>query len=98
MRKLATVMTVLAVAACGEVRWAKPGADSATLADDHARCQVMARDQLARTLGPPVPALSDPRFGGELSGPSPADRQMQEQSIASRCMREKGYALVPAEK
>jgi hypothetical protein len=47
-----------------------------------------------------VPAYgrSDPRFGPDTGQPSPADRQLLESQAVDRCMRAKGYALVPAGK
>ena len=98
MRKIATVLTVLAIGACGEVRWAKSDLDAATLDQDLKTCRTVAAERAAR-MGALLPPSSgyDPRFGAP-PGPTQMDQRMQERQIEERCMRDKGYALVPAEK
>ena len=96
MRKTALLLTVLGVAACAELHWQKPDADAATLAADLDACRAQAQVRIARAIGPAVPSRPDPRFGDDISQPSPADRRMQEQQLADRCMSDKGYTLVPA--
>lgn len=98
MRKPIFVLVAIFVAACGELRWSKPGADAGTLARDQTGCRALARESIAVKYGPPVPGPGDVRFGPETSLPGPADRQMLEQQALDRCMREKGYSLVPADK
>jgi hypothetical protein len=82
---------------CGGVHWHKAGADQAALSKDLGECrrQAQARLGAAGSLGPPP--SGDPRFGPP-SGPSQADRMMQETQAHDACMREKGYALVPDKK
>jgi hypothetical protein len=82
----------LALAACAELRWSKPGTDEATLAQDHAACAQQARQTAARAGNFGMPPVSDPRFGTP-SGPSQTEQIMQEQQALDRCMRAKGYAL-----
>ena len=96
MRKTALFLTVLGLAACAELRWQNPDADAATLAADLEACRTLAQARIARTIGPAVPSRPDPRFGADAVQPSPADRRMQEQQVADRCMHDKGYSLVPA--
>lgn len=98
MRNLGFMLIVASLAGCGELYWTKPGADSSVLARDQASCRALARESITRRYGPPVPARPDERFGPETSLPGPADRQMLEQQAFDRCMREKGYSLVPAGK
>ena len=77
------------------MHWAKPGADPATLARDTAGCRALGSETITRRYGPPVPGRPDARFGPETSLPGPADRRLLEQQVVDRCMRDKGYALVP---
>ena len=98
MRNRLPILILALVAGCAELRWAKPGADSSVLARDQTSGRALAREQIALRYGPPVPGPGDVRFGPETSLPGPADRQMLEQQAFDRCMREKGYSLVPAGK
>jgi hypothetical protein len=86
------------LAACGELRWHKPGGDASDLAHDLTNCRALAHEKAARAgnIGLP-PAASDPRFGAP-SGPTQAEQRLQEQQAVDTCMRDKGYALVPADK
>ena len=88
----------LIVPACAEVHWHKPGGDAAALPNDLASCRIAAHHSIERRLGPPVPSATDPRFGADMTLPSPAERRMQERMAEDQCMRDKGYTLVPAEK
>ena len=89
------------LAACGgQVRWDKPGADEAALGTDLTGCRTAAHSSIQRMYGVALP-VSSPHgpMGAPMSTePSLADRQMREQEIVGRCMREKGYTLVPVEK
>jgi hypothetical protein len=100
MGRLIPVLAALLLAGCGELRWARPDGDASALARDEAGCRAAARESVQRQYGPPVPAYtrSDPRFGADTGQPSPADRQLLESQAVDRCMRGKGYALVPAGK
>lgn len=95
---LFAIPLALVLAACGDVRWHKADSDDASLAGDYAACSAAARDSIQRMYGPPQPALSSGNIGGAPIEPSMADRQMREQQVLGRCMREKGYSLVPADK
>ncbi len=85
------------LAACSEVRWRKPGTDDMSLTNDLAACRASAHSSTQRMYGPPQPTSGHPWLGATTE-PSPADRQMREQEAVGRCMREKGYALVPVER
>jgi len=85
------------LAACSEVRWVKPGADDLALSNELATCRATAHRSAQRMYGPPLPSTGHP-FLGTSADPSPADRQMREQEAVNRCMREKGYALVPVQR
>lgn len=99
MRNRLAILILALVTGCAELRWSRPGVDPDTLARDQAGCRALASDTVMRRYGPPTPIQRpDARFGPETSLPGPADRQMLEQQALDRCMREKGYALVPAGK
>lgn len=99
---LSALLLAAGLAGCGTVAWQKAGADDATANQDLHVCQREAQAHMARIYGPPLPVQGtpvDPRFGGpEVLRPSPADRLLQEQQAVERCMRDRGYALVPAAK
>ena len=99
--RLSTLFLAAAAAGCGSVVWQKAGVDEAGTAQDLRSCQREAQVNITRLYGPPVPAQSlgvNPRFGIESPRPSPADRMLQEQQVVERCMRDRGYTLVPAPK
>ena len=101
MTKLIPILAALLLAGCGDMRWAKPDGDSSSAAQDESSCAAAARDQIQRQYGPPVPSSSrqgDPRYGADTSIPSSSDRMVLESQAIDRCMRSKGYALVPAGK
>jgi hypothetical protein len=78
------------------MRWHKPDGNDAALARDLEACRKEAQQKFggASALGQPI--SSDPRFGP--IGPSQADLRMQESQALGRCMRSRGYGLVPDEK
>jgi len=91
-----TIVVTLGLCGCAGVRWHKADGDDAALAQDLAACRKQAEDKFggAGSLGPPT--ATDPRFGP--MGPSQADLRMQENQALGRCMRAKGYTLVPVDK
>ena len=96
---IAFVLTALAVllqACASDVRWTKDGGDEDAMAKDMADCRKRAQ---ATYGGPgalaPQPQI-DPRFGP--TGPTPADRAMQESQAVGGCMRDRGYRLITVEK
>jgi hypothetical protein len=97
MRKFVPILALL-LAGCGEVRWAKPDGDTSSLAQDEASCRAAASEQVQRQYGPPAPAAnrhSDPKYGADPGMPSQSDRRVLEAQAVNRCMRARGYALVP---
>jgi len=101
MAKLIPILAVLSLAACGDMRWAKPGGDSSDAARDEANCRAAANDTISRRYGPPQPIYNrqgDVRYGADTSIPSQADRAVLESQAVDRCMRTQGYALVPVGK
>jgi hypothetical protein len=80
------------------VRWQKPGADEATIGSDLAACRVAGHETIQRMYGPPQPDMSSAQLAGAPIQPSLADRQLREQEVVGRCMRERGYVLVPVER
>ena len=94
---LLAIGLALLLTACGEVRWTRPDGDNASAGGDLAGCRVAAHDATERMYGPMLPQMTTGgQFGNAPIGPTPADRQMREQEAVNRCMREKGYILVPA--
>lgn len=98
MRRAATrifaIALVLGLSACGGVRWHKADGDDATLSKDLADCRRASQDAagFAGTLALSTPI--DPRFGPP-PGLSPSEQQMQVSQAVGKCMRGKGYTLVP---
>jgi len=86
----------LLLASCAsDVRWTKPDTDEETMAKDLAQCRRQAQVAYGGAASLP-PTQVDPRFGP--TGPSQADRVMQESQAISNCMRSKGYKLITVEK
>jgi hypothetical protein len=98
IRRFFAILPALLVAACGEMRWTKPGGSDADVNADLANCRAAAHASIERSLGPRLPQTSQGRMGNAPIDPSPADRQMREQQAVDSCMREKGYQLVPVDK
>ena len=101
MPKLIPILAAMLLAGCGDVRWSRPDGDSGNVAQDESSCAAAARDQVQRQYGPPVPSSSrygDPKYGADTGIPSSADRMVLESQSVDRCMRAKGYALVPVGK
>ena len=92
----ALALLALLPACASDVRWTKANTDEAEMAKDMAFCRKQAQ---ATYGGPgamaPQPQI-DPRFGP--TGPTPADRAMQESQAVGSCMRGRGYTLVTVEK
>jgi hypothetical protein len=92
----ALALAALLPACAGDVRWTKADTDEAEMAQDMAFCRKQAQATYGNASAyAPQPQI-DPRFGP--TGPSPADRAMQESEAVGRCMRGKGYSLVTVEK
>jgi hypothetical protein len=96
-RRAAVLLAFFLLSACsGNVRWTKPDTDETVMANDMAFCRKQAQAMYG-SAGTAVPqAQIDPRFGP--TGPSQADRVMQESQAVGSCMRSKGYTLVTVEK
>ena len=86
---------ILGLSACAGVRWQKAGADEAALTKDLAECRRQAQTWLGIAGGFGPPNAMDPRFGAP-SGPTQADRMMQESQATGACMHQRGYVLVPS--
>jgi len=98
MRPAALLLMTIALAACSDVHWQKPGGDESQLAQDLGACNKLAQEKVDRMWGAAPAPRSDmsPVFGP--TGPSPADRRLQQSQAVTVCMRDKGYALVPVAK
>ncbi len=101
--RLSAVALALHAVGCAELRWSKPGADSAKLEEDLGQCRGEARIQASRVSLPRSAGLP-PTVGTDPMGrPVPAqsrsrteDPMLLEQDLTGSCMRGKGYALAPA--
>jgi len=95
MRAFASVLLffAIALAGCAEVRWSRPGGDDAELARDLSACRKEAQDRYGTAGAPLASPQLDPRFGP--TGPTPAEARMQQAEGVGKCMRGKGYDLVP---
>ena len=92
----ALALIALLPACSGDVRWTKPDTDEAVMANDMAFCRKQAQAMYGGA-GAAIPQTQiDPRFGP--TGPSQADRVMQESQAVGSCMRGKGYTLISVEK
>jgi hypothetical protein len=90
------VLAVLLSACATDVRWAKANADEAEMAKDMADCRKQAQAAYGGAAAlAPQPQI-DPRFGP--TGPTPADRAMQESQAVGNCMRGRGYSLITVDK
>jgi hypothetical protein len=101
MRKFTLIVLAALLAGCGDVRWAKPDGETSTPAHDQANCRAAVSEQVQRQYGPQTPVASgntDPRYGADPGRPSQADRMLLVSQAVDRCMRGRGYALVPAGK
>jgi hypothetical protein len=91
-----SLLAAILAACSGDVRWTKPDTDETVMANDMAFCRKQAQTMYG-SAGTAVPqAQIDPRFGP--TGPSQADRVMQESQAVGSCMRGKGYTLVTVDK
>ena len=91
--------------ACADLRWEKPGADTAALDRDLEQCTLKARlearrEEIPRLDGPLV-IRADPQ-GRPVVVPSigtarESDRFMAEHDITAVCMRGKGYVQTPVD-
>ncbi len=87
------------LAACGQMRWHKEGSDDMALGNDLTNCRAAAQSATQRMYGAQqLPTTNIGPSGAATYEPSPADRQMREQEAVNRCMRDKGYTLVPVER
>jgi hypothetical protein len=89
-------LAVLLAGCAGDVRWTKANTDEETMAKDMAFCRAQAQKASggAAAMAPTAPI--DPRFGP--TGPTPAERAMQESQMVGSCMRGRGYSLIAVEK
>ena len=95
------VAAMLVAAGCAEMRWTKPGADTAAVARDLDDCRASA---LARS-GPraaPIPS-QDPQVMDRGATPTATrsagtsnDRFIAEHEEVRVCMQRRGYQLQPA--
>lgn len=105
LRLFPAAMVALSVIACAEMRWSKPGADSAKLEEDLGQCRGEARLQAARESLPRMPGSSPALRTDSTGRPVVAqpgshgtDSLVLEQELTGACMRGKGYALAPVDR
>lgn len=92
----------IALAACAELRWARPDGSAADLEQDGAQCRQQARLDARRTLPdrisqPTVVTDRDGRASVVRSPPGNSERFLLEHDLVAACMRAKGYVRVPAD-
>lgn len=95
------------MSACADLRWHRTDSDAATLERDLTECRRVARADTAHLAWPfpdgPTRVVSVDRAGRAVTTPYPyptaldTDRWVLQFERIGACMREKGYALVPAE-
>jgi hypothetical protein len=99
------LVVAVALVACAELRWHKPGGDAETLKQDLEECRWTARNRAAVEAWPF--GLITPRvIGVDRQGraimlhppPQHTERFLLEGDLTRSCMREKGYSLVPVKK
>ena len=100
--RLAALTALVVSAGCAEMRWSKPGADSAKLEEDLAQCRGEARLQASRESAPHMPGapplLVMDAQGRAVAAPARTrgtDSLVLEQDLTGSCMRGKGYELAP---
>jgi hypothetical protein len=92
----APALAVLLSACAGDLRWTKANTDEAEMAKDMAFCRKQAQATYGGAASVAPQPQIDPRFGP--TGPTPADRAMQESQAVGSCMRARGYTLVAVDK
>jgi hypothetical protein len=103
-RMATAVLISLLIAGCADLRWHKPGADTAALERDLEQCQKEGRLQAGRETIPRLAAApviaTDPQGRTFVTQPHPHDtgRFLLEQDLTRACMRKQGYDLVPQER
>jgi hypothetical protein len=92
------------IAGCAEMRWQKPGVEADAIDDQLHECIRLSRRE--RGGVPAYYAAPEPQVvftGAAFGGPTLQTRLgnakavLRELELTDRCMREKGYTLVPAE-
>lgn len=110
MPRLAAAVSLLLLAACAPVEWARSDATPEQMAADMRACREQAARETSwaslSTWGAYGPAMFSDPFGrrylgwpyfGAFSDPF-GDRFMEESRLANFCMRAKGYELAPVTK
>ncbi len=108
-RVLIVAGTLLLVAGCAPMEWAKPDGSAAELEQDTQQCEQAAWNEANyasfQYLGAYGPFMYRDAFGRRYFGwpRSPfydpfGDRFLEESRLANFCMRAKGYDLHPVEK
>jgi hypothetical protein len=107
LRTYLALGAALCLLGCAELRWDKAGADAEALAQDLESCRSQARATLSRSTTIASPVIVAPQIdpvskqittlGSAGQQPSLASRAIEEQEAADRCMRGKGYHLVPVQ-
>ena len=94
---LLALTALVFLCACGGMRWHKQGVEATESVNDFAACRAESGDKggIAATYAASTPM--HPRFGPPF-GQSESDIRMQEILALGKCMRGKGYELVPEAK
>jgi hypothetical protein len=92
------LLWLLALAACADPRWAKPGVSAETAKSDLAECQAMARDASSRDAAIESDILASRGHDWQSSGTLGAhksslgiDSYRQSEDMLNSCMASRGY-------
>ena len=99
MRRPAIAAALLLASACAPpMRWEKPGSAPAR---DEAACRGAAHGEAIRRMpygnGPPIWGVYRDMSMLQWTQAIDIDRSYLEEQLVRACMRERGYALVPAQ-
>jgi len=103
-RMAAVAASLLLCAGCADLRWEKAGASASLLEQDLSECQSQARltaPHFARPFGPDLRVIGMDARGRPVTAPYDrldSDRFLYEHDLTRRCMNQKGYDLVPADR
>lgn len=102
---LPVALIILSAGGCADLRWSKPGVDSARMEEDMGQCRSEARLQAERVALPRAPLLPPTVGVDSLGRPVPVptrarteDPLLMEQDLTGACMRRKGYELIAVDR
>lgn len=97
------LISLVLIAGCAEMRWQKPGVEADAVDDQLHECIRLSRWERGGVPAYYAAPVQQVVFTGMFGGPTVQTRLgnahavLRELERTDRCMREKGYTLVPAE-